>query len=343
MTLLCRPLDEPRESAWDAFVLAHPHGTFFHLSRWRDVISRSFRHRACYLLAERDGGISGVLPLVHLKTRLFGDGFVSVPFCVYGGPLASDEESRQALEREAIRLMEASGARFCEFRFLHTHETSWRDGPALYETFRKSLAPSVEANLLAIPRKQRAVVRKGMANGLIASTGQDADAFFRLYSESVRNLGTPVFPRRYFRLLVEAFADSSEILTVQDQGRPLCAVLSFFFRGEVLPYYAGGGRSARHRAGHEFMYWELMRRAVERGSTLFDFGRSKVGSGSHAFKKNWGFTPEPLHYRYHLAEGARIPENNPLNPKYRLLIAAWKRMPLPLANALGPHIVRGIG
>ena len=343
MPLRCRMLDDTLVSAWDAFVLALPEGTFFHLARWREVIARAFRHPACYLLAERDGQISGVLPLIHIRTRLFGNGLVSVPFCVYGGPLAADAESAAALEQEAARLMERSGARFCEFRLLHEISSSWEIGPSLYETFRKPLAPTDEENLKAIPRKQRAVVRKGIANGLTARVDRDADAFFPLYAESVRNLGTPVFPRRYFRLLLDAFPESAEVLTVEDGGRPLAAVLSFYFRNEVLPYYAGGGTEARVRAGHEFMYWEVMRRAVGRGLDLFDFGRSKIDSGTHAFKKNWGFTPQPLSYRYLLAPGARIPENNPRNPKYQLMIAAWKKLPLPLANAIGPHIVRGIG
>ncbi len=343
MTLRCRLLDETLENAWDKFVLAMPEGTFFHLARWRQVIAKTFRHPACYLLAERDGQISGVLPLVHVRTRLFGNGLVSVPFCVYGGPLAADADSAAALEHEAARLMERSGARFCEFRLLHPAASTWSAGPSLYETFRKPLAPTDEDNLKAIPRKQRALVRKGIANGLTARADRDADAFFPLYAESVRNLGTPVFPRRYFRLLLEAFPDCAEVLSVEDAGRPIAAVMSFFFRNEVLPYYAGGGREARGRAGHEFMYWEVMRRAVARGLDLFDFGRSKIGSGSHAFKKNWGFSPQPLTYRYLLASGAAMPENNPTNPKYRLMIAAWKRLPLPLANAIGPHIVRGIG
>lgn len=343
MAVRCRALDEASESAWDAFVFGRPDGTFFHRAAWRHVIARAFHHRSCYLVAEQDGAITGVLPLVHVRTRLFGNGLVSVPFCVYGGPLAADEETAEVLEREAATLMVKSDARFCEFRCLHSSGSIWPETPPLYETFRKQLPPAEEAVLQAIPRKQRAVVRKGIANGLSTRIDREADCFFRLYAESVRNLGTPVFPRRYFRLLLELFADSAEVLTVEDAGQPISAVLCFSFRNQILPYYAGGGRDARGRGGHDFMYWEVMRRAVGRGLDLFDFGRSKIGTGAHAFKKNWGFQPQPLHYRHFLAPGARVPENNPLNPKYRLLIAAWKRMPLPVANFLGPHIVRGIG
>ena len=159
----------------------------------------------------------------------------------------------------------------------------------------------------------------------------------------MRNLGTPVFSRRYFRILAERFRDSCETLTIVDGERPVASVLSFFFRDEVLPYYGGGTAEARQRAANDFMYWEVMRRATLRGARLFDFGRSKVGTGSFDFKKFWGFTPEPLHYQYGLRPGCAIPDHNPLNPKYRLLIAAWKRLPLPVANLLGPPIVRGIG
>jgi FemAB-related protein (PEP-CTERM system-associated) len=119
--------------------------------------------------------------------------------------------------------------------------------------------------------------------------------------------------------------------------------MNFYFRDEVLPYYGGGTAAARVRYGNDFMYWEVMRRAAARGYRLFDYGRSKLGTGSFAFKKNWGFVPEPLQYRFRLAPGAAIPDLNPLNPKFRLFIAAWKRLPLPVANAIGPHIVRGLG
>jgi FemAB-related protein (PEP-CTERM system-associated) len=165
----------------------------------------------------------------------------------------------------------------------------------------------------------------------------------RVYAESVRNLGTPVFSRRYFAILNEAFADCSDVVTVLDAEKPIASVLNFYFRDEVLPYYGGGTAQARQRAGNDFMYWEVMRRAAARGCRLFDFGRSKHGTGSFAFKHNWGFEPERLHYRYHLAPGGTIPDSNPLNPKYRLFIAAWKRLPLAVANLLGPPIVRGLG
>jgi FemAB-related protein (PEP-CTERM system-associated) len=186
-------------------------------------------------------------------------------------------------------------------------------------------------------------VRRAIQNGLTAVVDRDVDRLHRIYAESVRNLGTPVFSRRYFRILAETFPDCSDVLTVLDGGKPIASVLNFYFRDEVLPYYGGGTRDARERAGNDFMYWEVMRRAGERGARLFDFGRSKLGTGSFSFKKNWGFNAAPLHYRYKLRPGGAIPDHNPLNPKYRLFIETWKRLPLPVANLIGPRIVRGIG
>jgi FemAB-related protein (PEP-CTERM system-associated) len=187
------------------------------------------------------------------------------------------------------------------------------------------------------------MVRKGIQNGLTSSAGRDINGLYRVYAESVRNLGTPVFSRRYFRVLMEVFPDAADVVTVRHSDNPLTAVMNFYFRDEVLPYYGGGTIAARRLAGNDFMYWEVMRRAANRGCTMFDFGRSKIGTGAYEFKHNWGFVPEKLNYRYKLAPGAAIPDNNPASPKYRTLIAAWKRLPLPIANALGPLIVRGLG
>ncbi len=347
MTVRCRPLDPAAEAAWDGFVTAQQAGTFFHLSGWRQVIDRAFGQRTRYVLAERDGAITGVLPMVHMRSRLFGNALVSNPFCVYGGPLAADAESADALTEHAVGMMRATGVPTLEFRFLNALEPL-REGWAtradgLYVTFRKPIVADAEANLKAIPRKQRAVVRKGMQNGLTVAVDDDVDRLHRIYAESVRNLGTPVFSRGYFRILRAVFGARADVLTVLDDGRPIASVLSFYFRDQVLPYYGGGTVAARGRGGNDLMYWEVMRRAGERGFRLFDFGRSKIGTGAFAFKKNLGFEPAPLQYRYLLRPGTMLPDHNPLNPRYRLFIDGWKRLPLPLTKLIGPAIVRGIG
>ena len=343
MPLRVRQLDETSNQAWDAFVEATPSGTFFHRAAWARVIETAFGHRTHYVYAERDGAITGVLPLAQVHTWLFGHSLISVPFCVYGGVLGVDAESIAALEAHASALLQQTGAQALELRDREPAAGDWLTRPDLYVTFRKPITGDHEGNMKAIPRKQRAMVRKGIQNQLVSLCSTETRTLHRVYAESVRNLGTPVFSRRYFEILTEAFRSSCEVVTVLDREQPLAAVLNFYFRDEVLPYYGGGTADARRRAGNDFMYWEVMRRAADRGCRMFDFGRSKLGTGAYAFKHNWGFDPAPLHYRYRLAPGAAIPDHNPLNPKYRLFIAAWKRLPLPVTTLLGPQIVRGLG
>ena len=348
MTVSVRLLSEQSGPAWDRFVEAHENGTFFHRSAWAGVLSRAFRHTALHAFAERDGAITGVLPLTHVKSALFGSSLISAPFCVYGGPICADEESRRALDEYALQKLLQTGASSLEYRFREPpsefEDTStWSRKDDLYVTFRKTIQQDDAANLKAIPRKQRAMVRKGIDHGLTSRSDRNVDELHAIYAHSVRNLGTPVFSRAYFRLLKDVFHDQMDVVTILDESRPVAAVLNFYERGEVLPYYGGGLLSARAVAGNDFMYWEVMRRAAKRGCTGFDFGRSKVGTGAFSFKKNWGFSSQPLFHRFALRPGSSIPDHNPLNPKYRMFIAAWKRLPLPIANLLGPIIVRGVG
>lgn len=338
---------EAPAKAWDTFVQATPDATFFHLSPWRRVIEQAFGHPTYYVYAEQDGAIVGVLPLARMRTRLFGDTLASTPFCVYGGAVAAWPEAAAALEAHALELQRRLGAPCLEYRRLAAPDAGWTERPPLYFTFRKPIVitgddqKDMEKN---IPRKQRAEVRKAIKRNLTSVSDGNTDRLHRIYAESVRNLGSPVFPRRYFQLLGEAFPGAHDVTTVLHEDRPVAAVLNFHFRDEVLPYYGGGTPEARMLSANDFMYWEVMRRAGrERGATLFDFGRSKAGTGAFSYKRNWGFEEAPLHYCYRLAAGAQIPDNNPNNPKYRLFIAAWKRLPLPLANLLGPPLVRGLG
>jgi FemAB-related protein (PEP-CTERM system-associated) len=337
-----RPFQTEDASRWDDFVRASAAGTFFHLSRWRRVIERAFGHRTYYLLAERAGAVTGVLPLTHVRSPLFGSSLISNAFAVYGGPIAADEDSRRALDAGAVRVMAELGVPTLEMRST-ANRPGWHARSGLYATFRKKILPSPEANLKAVPRKQRAMVRKGMQNGLRSHIDADVERLHCIYAESVRNLGTPVFAKSYFRILNEEFSGCCDIITITAAGRGVAAVLNFYFRDQVLPFYGGGVRAARTLAANDFMYWEVMRRACERGYRVFDFGRSKTGTGAYAFKRNWGFEPRPLDYQFFVAAGRRAPDLNPLNPKFRLLVAGWKRLPLPLANRIGPMIVKGIG
>ncbi len=346
LPLLVKRLDEADRVRWDAFVQACPEATFFHLSAWQDIIRKVFRHRTYFLFAERAGEIVAVLPLAEVRSRLFGHALTSLPFCVYGGIAAAQDAGAAAvarLEAEAEALARGLGVQHLEYRNLAPRHADW-PRQTLYVTFRKAILPELEDNLRAIPRKQRAMVRKGIRNGLVSEIDAGVERFFALYADNVLRHGTPALPKRFFAELKAAFGPACEVLTVCDAaGTPLSSVLSFYFRDEVLPYYAGDDFAARDLAANDFKYWELMRRACARGCKVFDYGRSKVGTGPYELKRNWGFEPRPLAYEYRLYKRDAVPENNPMNPKYRAFIALWRRLPRRVANALGPHIVRNLG
>jgi FemAB-related protein (PEP-CTERM system-associated) len=341
-TLTLRRLEDRDAARWDEYVTGCAQASFFHRAGWRRVLERAFGHDTYYYYVESQGRIRGVLPLGHIRSRLFGNALISVPFCVCGGAAADDAEAAAMLEHAAEDLARRLGADYLELRYREPRAGT-RPVKQLYVGFRKPIDPDPEKNLLAIPRKQRAMVRKGIDAGLTSEVDTGVERFFDAYAESVRNLGTPVFSKKYFRCLKEEFGDDCEVLTVTRDGAVVASVMSFYFRDEVLPYYGGGTAAARRVAGNDFMYWELMRRACGRGVRVFDFGRSKQGTGAYSFKKNWGFSPEPLHYEYLLVKAKSVPEVNPLNPRYRLMIAAWRRLPLPVSKLIGPWIARSLG
>lgn len=335
-----RPQDRER---WERFVLACPQSTFFHRIGWLEVLEGVFRHPCHYLLAERRGEITGVLPLARVKSVLFGDALVSLPFAVYGGAAANHPEAARCLHEAAVELGARLGVRHLELRNRRSSEPQW-PRQELYVTFRKALLPETQANLLAIPRKQRAMVRKGMQRQLRAVVDHGTERFFALYADNQHRHGTPAHSEEYFKALRRIFGDDCEILlVVEPGGRAVSGVMSFYFRDEVLPYYAGDLAEARDLAANDFKYWELMRRSCERGLAVFDYGRSKLGTGSFDFKRNWGFEPQPLHYEYRLYGRQAVPQNNPSNPKYRAAIDLWRRLPRRFVNAVGPALARQLG
>jgi FemAB-related protein (PEP-CTERM system-associated) len=325
------------EPGLEAFVRAQPEATPFHLPQWSRAIAAGTGQRAHMLLAERGGAVRGLLPLTEIRSRLFGSALVSTGFGVDGGILARDDDAAQLLAEAAVQLADKLGCPSVELRG-GVLPAGWPQTDGVYAGFVRDLPGDEEAVLNRIPRKQRAEVRRALGFGLEVGMG-DAGAHYRVYAESVRNLGTPVFPRALFRAVLAEFGGDADILTVSKGGRPLASVLSLYLNGTVYPYWGGGTREARAARANELMYYELMRHAVRRGCTRFDFGRSKLGTGAFAFKKNWGFEPRPLVYA-HRGEAREV---NPLDPKYRLKIAAWQKLPLWVANRIGPAIARGLG
>ncbi|MDQ3260373.1 MAG: FemAB family PEP-CTERM system-associated protein [Pseudomonadota bacterium] len=343
VALIIHTLTDRDSVRWDDFVNSCSEATFFHRAGWKEIMERAFGHRTFFLYAESNGEIQGVLPLAEVKSWLFGHSLCSLPFCVYGGIAANSEAAREKLDLAAQELANKLHVDHLEYRSFKATHPGWANKD-LYVTFRKQIYSDPKENMLVIPRKQRAMVRKGVKAGLRSEIDHNVDRFYALFSDNVHRHGTPALSKQYFRLLTEVFGDDCEVLTVVDQSnRSLSSVLTFYFRKEVLPYYAGDDVAGRALAANDFKYWDLMRRATERGCKLFDFGRSKIGTGPYQFKRNWGFEPTPLNYEYQLHSGKTVPDKNPLNPKYRLFIKVWQTMPLAVANRLGPYLVKYLG
>jgi FemAB-related protein (PEP-CTERM system-associated) len=331
------------QAEWDEFVENHPQATFFHRSAWRDIAQDVFGHRAHHLAVRSRGTLSAILPLVEIKSRLFGHALISNAFCVGGGPLASDEGSLSNVIAQAERLGQSLGVDYVELRDAASSAgPNWLTRNDLYAGFEGPIPASEEDNLKQIPRKQRAVVRKALEKRLTTSIEANPDSFFGLYARTMRDHGTPALPRRYFERLFSAFGADCEVLTVSAEGRPVSSVLSYFFKDRVLPYYTGSRPEARALGANDMMYWALMRRGVDRGCNVFDFGRSKVGTGPYSFKRNWGFEPRPIAHQYRLLRRKSLPDVNPTNPRYAMLIQAWRRLPIPVANAISPMLSRSL-
>jgi FemAB-related protein (PEP-CTERM system-associated) len=349
--LLARPVglrvadlgDAVERARIDAFVHEHAEGTPFHLPAWNVAVARGCRQKRHYLVAERGNGIGGVLPLTEMHSPLFGRALVSAGFGVGGGILADGEATVRALAEAAWTLAGRLSCPSVELRGGTNPGAGWHVDDTSYLGFVRDLAAGDEAELLAIPRKQRAEVRRSFSNDLDIETGTDAVPHYALYAESVRNLGTPVFPRALFEEVLREFGEAADVLTVCHRGVGVASVLSLYWKDTVYPYWGGGGDAARALRANDAMYFALMRHGRERGCTRFDFGRSKTGTGAAAFKKNWGFEPQPLTYFARAADGAAPRKVNPLDPKYSLQVQAWKRMPLWLANRVGPWIAQGLG
>lgn len=331
----------------ERFVRGHPHGQIFQLPAWLRAVERGCGQRGHYLSVEGgQGEVVAVLPVVAMKSVLFGKALVSSAFAVGGGILSDDEREAHVLGDACVAGARAGAFHSAELRGGSDPGPGWSADRGAHAGFARPLAADEDAELKAIPRKQRAEVRKALGFDLSYRTGssaRDLAEHYRVYAESVRNLGTPVFPRRLFEAMLEEFGDDADILTVSRQGKPLASVLSFYWAGAVMPYWGGGTAEARTWRANDAMYFALMNHARRRGCTRFDFGRSKVDSGAHAFKKNWGFEPQPLEYWRKSIDGARVSSISPDDPRYARRIALWKKLPLPVANRLGPLISRGLG
>jgi FemAB-related protein (PEP-CTERM system-associated) len=336
-----RELAAGERQAWDDFVRASPHGTFFHLSGWKAAVEEALGHRCHFLLAKSGDRISGVFPISHVKS-VFGDCLVSLPLAVYGGICADDQDSWGKLLAAGDQLGRQMGAQYLEMRNLSEPYESNLPGKDLYVTFLQDLTAGPDALLKALPRDTRYAIRKSLKAGLEWTEDVGVTEFYDILAENFRHLGTPIFSKRLFIRLQQEFPRECRIFGVRKGGRLIASVLCFYFRDQVIPYYAGSLPEYFADAPNNFMYWKLICQSYEEGLRTFDFGRSKRGTGSFQFKSSWSMEVKPLPYRYQLMKAKEVPRLSPVDGKFRVAVRVWKRLPLNVTKVLGPAVIRWI-
>lgn len=330
-------------AAWDLFVASRPDASCYHRLGWHAVFQQAFGCTSHCLVARRAQRTVGVLPLIQLKSALFGNFLVSMPFLNYGGVLAEDEAARQALIEQAAQLTLSLGCSHVELREL-VPSTNWpmrTDKVSMW----LPLPAGEEALWTRLGSKLRAQIKKGQGHGLVVETGGVAllDDFYRVFSTNMRDLGTPVYSRRFFELVLRQAPGQPELVVGRDaRGRAVAAALVLRHGERMEVPWASTLRRANALNANMVLYWNMLRHAIQAGCTTFDFGRSTADASTYRFKKQWGAEPVPLYWHYGLAPGQALPQLNPGNPKYQLAIAAWKRLPLVVANLIGPRLSRSL-
>ena len=336
-------VDDAQASAWNAFVADASDAAAYHDYRWRNIIRGVFAHETHYLAVRERGAVAGVLPLVRLKSRLFGDFLVSLPYFNYGGVLARTPAARDALLQHAAQLGRSLGVSHVELRHCASHGLSW---PARADkvSMLLQLPDTAEALLKSLPAKLRSQVKRPVREGAEPVFGgrELLDEFYAVFAENMRDLGTPVYSKRFFAAILAAFPAQATLAVVRLRGAPVAGGFLLQHRGTMEIPWASSLRRVNNVSVNMYLYWRVLEFAVERGMRLFDFGRSTRDSGPYRFKKQWGAEPLQLHWHYWLANGGEVPHINPANPRYRLAVAAWQKLPLALANWLGPHVVRNL-
>lgn len=329
-----------QEDGWDDFVARHPDATLFHSLGWKRVIEQTFGYEPRYLMAADATGITGVLPLFFVSNPFMGRTLISVPFAVYGGICAKDEQAREALLEAACEFARTEDVQYLEVRENGPGSYPGFQTKSLYVTFQQNLPGTADELLKGFPRDTRYMIRKGQKYGLRAITdNEQLEIFYEIYAHSVRSLGTPVFSRGFFRSLRSEFGEQCEITVVWHGDKAVAGALSFRFRDWIMPYYGGSLPEGRTLAANNFLYWSIMTSALGRGLNRFDFGRSKLGTGAFAFKTQWNMEERPLPYRYHLVRRKQMPNFSPINPKFKPMTTVWRNLPFWLTKIVGPRLI----
>ena len=329
---------------WDAYVHNRPEATLYHLAAWANVFTGAFGHETRYLAAEADGQIVGILPLVVFKSRILRRFSVSLPFVNYGGIVADTPEAERALLEAAIAETRAVGGEFLELR--HTR----RAFPSLPSKQHKvamilKLEESEERQWTVLNRKVRNQVRKAKTSQLRVGEGglELVESFYDVFARNMRDLGTPVYSKRWFQHILATFPEHARMLCVWSGEQPVAAALVLQHRDTLEVPSASALRTFNPLCANTLLYWEMLRFAIARGCRSFDFGRSTPGAGTYEFKRQWGAEPHEMTWEYWLATGAeQLPDMSPQNPRVQWAIEVWRRLPVPLTRAVGPLVVRNI-
>jgi len=334
---------ESATKLWDDFVQSQPAARGPHLSGWKKVIEESFGHTCIYLMATESNALHGILPLVHVRSRLFGSFLISVPFLNYGGIVAEQNVARESLFDFARELAVTRRAAYVELR----HEAPQLDNvPTRQHKVSMFIELPDESEKLwnEFKPKLRSQIRKPMKEGLVVRIGREEELanFYKVFSVNMRDLGTPVYSRNFFAQILKNFPASAWICTVLWREQPVAAGLVFGFRDTLEIPWASSLRRYNHLAANMLLYWSVLEFAIKKGYKSFDFGRCTPDENTFKFKAQWGAQPVPLHWQYWLANGNTLPELAPTNPKYQLAIRVWQKLPLFVTRWVGPAIIRNI-
>lgn len=326
--------------AWDQFVGEHPGASGYHAWSWRHVFARAFRHESIYFAVRRDSDIVGVLPLVFINSFLFGRSLTSLPFLNYGGVVADSYDVAQAL-------LDAASAAACERRCGHVElrHVERRFASLPCKQHKVSMHLPLQTGLWdLLDRKVRNQIRKAQKSGLSVESGgiELLADFYSVFARNMRDLGTPVYSRRFFAEALGAFPERARIHVVRLGAAPVAAAITHRFRSTVEVPWASSIREYNSLCPNHLLYWGIIERAIETGATVLDFGRSTPHEGTYKFKEQWGAHPVPLHWEYPALKGGQLPDVNPSNPKFQLAVRMWKKLPLSIATRVGPSIVRAI-
>jgi FemAB-related protein (PEP-CTERM system-associated) len=330
---------------WDRYVTESDNATCYHLSGWKSVIERSFSHKTYYLFAEDSKGqIKGILPLVNLKSILFGNFIISMPYFNYGGICAAGEDYAAKLMKGAIDIAIKQDATHIELR--HSQPLTLTI-PVKTAKVAMHLQLSAEPDELwkSLPSKLRSQIMRPIKEGMCAILGgeEHLDDFYNVFSENMRDLGTPVYGKDFFRNILMQFPSSTRICTVFTKaGKPVASGFLVGFKKVLEIPWASSLRSHKRSSPNMLLYWTSLKYACENGYDTFDFGRSTPGEGTYKFKEQWGAKPVQLYWYYWLKNKGSLPELNPRNPKYEIAIKVWQKLPLSITKLVGPAIVRNL-